>query len=118
MNSPGSPGTGVRVGTPVAINTSPAVVRKTSYDVTLGGGLVMNTVLAPLSTPAGSGLIPCCGRAWSSLQGLPAPGEEIVPSKETVVKKVSKCQQPLDGETPSGAGEPTCAPRDGRGFHT
>jgi hypothetical protein len=37
----------------VAINTSPAVVRKTSYDVTLGGGgLVMNTVLAPLSTPA------------------------------------------------------------------
>jgi hypothetical protein len=50
-NSPGSPGTGVRVGTPVAINTSPAVVRKTSYDVTLGGGLVMNTVLAPLSTP-------------------------------------------------------------------
>ena len=51
MNSPGSPGTGVRVGTPVAINTSPAVVRKTSYDVTLGGGLMMNTVLAPLSTP-------------------------------------------------------------------
>src|SRR5688572_24430579 len=51
MNSPGSPGTGVRVGTPSAINTSPAVVRKTSYDLVLGGGLVMNTVLAPLSTP-------------------------------------------------------------------
>src|SRR5215208_6175252 len=52
MNSPGSPGTGVRgAETPVAINTSPAVVRKTSYDVTLGGGLVRNTVLAPLSTP-------------------------------------------------------------------
>src|SRR4051794_22117683 len=51
MNSPGWPGTGVRLGTPVAINTSPAVVRKTSYDVTWGGGLVMNTVLAPLSTP-------------------------------------------------------------------
>src|SRR4051794_9038761 len=51
MNSPGWPGTGVRVGRPVAINTSPEVVRKTSYDVTWGGGLVMNTVLAPLSTP-------------------------------------------------------------------
>ena len=36
MNSPGSPGTGGRVGTPVAINTSPAVVRKASYDVKLG----------------------------------------------------------------------------------
>src|SRR6478672_6559150 len=51
MNSPGSPGTAVRLGRPVAINTSPAVVRKTSYEVTWGGGLVMNTVLAPLSTP-------------------------------------------------------------------
>jgi hypothetical protein len=28
MNSPRSPGTGVRVGTPVAIKTSPAVVRR------------------------------------------------------------------------------------------
>src|SRR4030095_10536517 len=52
VKSPGSPGTGVRgAETPVAINTSPAVVRKTSYDVTLGGGVVRNTVLAPLSTP-------------------------------------------------------------------
>ena len=37
-NSPGSPGTGVRVGAPVAINTSPAVVTKTSYDVTWAVG--------------------------------------------------------------------------------
>ena len=48
-------GTGVPVGTPVAINPSPAVVRETSYGVTSDGGLVMNTVLAPLSTPVGSG---------------------------------------------------------------
>src|SRR6185503_10879179 len=51
MNSPGSPGTAVRVGTPSNLNTSPLLVTKISNDLTLGGGLRMVTVTAPLSTP-------------------------------------------------------------------
>ena len=49
-------------------------------------------------------------------QGLPAPDEEIVPSKEPVVKPVA-VDQALDGEAPSDAGEPTCTPRDGPGIN-
>ena len=47
----------------------------------------------------------CAGRRDRPLEGN--SGQEGV-----------QIHQPLDGETPSGAGEPTCAPRDGRGFHT
>ena len=66
----------------------------------------------------GSGLMPCCGRRGIKVSRLACAGRRDRPLEGNSGQEGVQIQQPLDGETPSGAGEPTCAPRDGRGFHT
>ena len=50
-------------------------------------------------------------------QGVAAPTEEIVPSKEPVVKPVTWLNKRSTEKAPGGVGEPTCTSCDHRGFY-
>ena len=62
--------------------------------------------------------MPCCSPVVIKVSGLACAGRRDRPVEGNSGQEGVQIQQPLHGETPRGAGEPTCPPSDGRGFLT